>query len=45
MSKNNPVDSLIKKAKNTLTTKPKTRSQSHQTHDIELAITPLDQKE
>ena len=42
-SKNNPVDNLIKNAKNTLTTKPKTRSQSHQTHDSELAMNSLDQ--
>ena len=42
-SKNNPVDNLIKKAKNTLTTKPMTRSQSDQTNDSELAMNSLDQ--
>ena len=36
MSKNNTVDSLPKKAKNTLASKPKTRSQ---THDNELVGT------
>ena len=40
-SKNNPVDELFKKAKNTLGTKPKTRSQSNVTHDSELASTTL----
>ena len=40
-SKNNPVDDLIKKVKNTLGTKPKTRSQSNLTHDNELASNTL----
>ena len=40
MSKYNAVDNLLKKAKNKLTSKPKTRSQ---THDNELANTSLDQ--
>ena len=40
-SKNNPVDVLIKKAKNTLGTKPKTRSQSNLSHDRELASSTL----
>ena len=40
-SKNNPVDALLKKAKNTLGTKPKTRSQSNLTHDSELASSTL----
>ena len=40
-SKNNPVDDLIKKAKNTLGTKPNTRSQSNLTHDSELARSTL----
>ena len=42
-SKNNPVNNLLKKAKITLATKPKTRSQSHQTHDSELASNSIDQ--
>ena len=40
-SKNNPVDDLIKKAKNTLGSKPKTRLQSNLTHDSELASSTL----
>ena len=40
MSKNNAVDNLLKKAKNTLISKPKTRSQ---THDNELFGPALDQ--
>ena len=41
--KNNPVDDLIKKAKNNLGTsnKPKTRSQNNVTHDSELASTTI----
>ena len=42
MSNNNAVDKLLKKAKNTITSKPKTRSQ---TQDNELVGTTLDQKD
>ena len=42
MSNNNTVDKLLKKAKNTLTSKPKTR---YQTQDNELVGTALDQRD